>query len=119
MNCYIFLDTETTGVEPGSRVLEIAALATDENGNEIGRVNRLIKPGMKIPPDVLQVNGITQEDIDRDGVDMIDTLKELHELYLSVCDLEPPVCDLETQIVIHNAPYDCGVISWGSVNNFV
>jgi DNA polymerase-3 subunit epsilon len=50
----VFLDTETTGLDPRSEIVEICILESD------GRVlvDRLVRPTIPIPPDATRVHGI-------------------------------------------------------------
>jgi DNA polymerase-3 subunit epsilon len=64
----VILDTETTGLEPGTdKVIELG-LVVFEYGRESGRVGRVLDtynaledPGMEIPPASTAVHGITDE----------------------------------------------------------
>ena len=47
---FIALDVETTGVEPGSRLIELAAIAFDDDGI-IDIFERTVNPGMPLPAD--------------------------------------------------------------------
>jgi len=53
-------DLETTGldVRQGARALEICAVRLD-NGNETGRIDTLLDPGVPIPADASAIHGIT------------------------------------------------------------
>lgn len=88
--CTIF-DTETTGLPydynaPLSdlsnwpRLVQIAWLCFDENGNEIQSKNFIIRPdGFEIPEESSDVHGITTERASEVGSDIIDVLEEFHD----------------------------------------
>jgi DNA polymerase III epsilon subunit-like protein len=65
----IFFDTETTGLpfknEPDHckqpRIVELAAIKTDEHLNEIARFSTLINPQCKLPPEAAKWYDITDD----------------------------------------------------------
>lgn len=60
---YVVLDIETTGFDHRhDRVIEIAA-AHYEYGKKIAEYHSMVNPGKLIPPDVVALTGITQEDV--------------------------------------------------------
>ena len=62
-NPIIFFDLETTGINIASdRIVEIAYLKVDLNGNESSKSLR-INPGIPIPEKVTAIHGITNEDV--------------------------------------------------------
>lgn len=57
--CYVMLDLETTGGSAGhDRITEIA-LVRIENGQETARWSTLVNPGVRIPPFIQQLTGIS------------------------------------------------------------
>lgn len=57
--CYVMLDLETTGGNAvHDRITEIAAVRI-ENGVETGRWSTLVNPGVRIPPFIQSLTGIT------------------------------------------------------------
>ena len=57
--CYVLLDLETTGGNPlDCRITEIAAVRV-ENGQEVARWSTLVNPGMRIPPLIQNLTGIS------------------------------------------------------------
>lgn len=75
-----FYDTETSGLPdfkagPESstqpRVIQIAGIQSDENGNVLNQVNLIINPeqeGFVIPEQASNVHGITTENMNKDGI---------------------------------------------------
>ncbi|RJP92462.1 MAG: 3'-5' exonuclease [Desulfobacteraceae bacterium] len=104
---YLFFDTETTGIPkdynaPVSdiknwpRLVQIAWLVTDKNGNEIKSAEYIIKPnGFSIPEEVAKIHGITNELASRSGVDLKPVLEEI-------------TIDISTAMVLvaHNMKFD-------------
>ena len=67
----VVFDTETTGIEFGrDRIIEIGAVAL-ENGAERGNFNALVRlpAGQMLPTFITELTGITDEQLDREGVD--------------------------------------------------
>ena len=67
----VVFDTETTGIEFGwDRIIEIGAVAL-ENGAERGNFNALVRlpAGQMLPSFITELTGITDEQLDREGVD--------------------------------------------------
>ena len=95
----IAIDVETTGVEPGSRMLELAAIAFDESGAVTDQYVHLVNPGMPIPPDVTKVNGITD--------DMVKNAPTAEKVLNGFFGWLPGKL-----FVGHYAQYDTGIISW-------
>ncbi len=59
----VFFDLETTGLDIGAdKIVEIGLLKVLPNGEEVEMVQR-INPEMKIPQKVIDVHGITNEDV--------------------------------------------------------
>lgn len=60
---YVVLDLETTGTDPLSdEPIEIAAIRFVD-GREQGRFHSLVRPGLNIPPDVLRLTGLSDQDL--------------------------------------------------------
>src|SRR5579883_1402194 len=58
---FVVLDTETTGLRPGShRVIEVAGIRI-KGGEVLGSFSSLVNPGTRIPAFIVQFTGITQE----------------------------------------------------------
>ena len=102
MNYFTF-DCETTGLEPGSRLVELSSIAMNEAGEEIDRFDRLVDPGMPLPADVITVHGLTNADLAGKG----EAEEVLAEWQHWIRSLAP-----EQTGIAHFAPYDMGVLSW-------
>lgn len=62
-NPIIFFDLETTGINiAADRIVEIAYLKVDVNGNESSKTQR-VNPEMPIPEHVTAIHGISNEDV--------------------------------------------------------
>ena len=56
---FTFIDVETTGLSPRTaRVCEVAAISF-RGAERVGTLAELINPGMRIPPEVSRIHGIT------------------------------------------------------------
>ena len=83
---YLFFDTETTGIPanhkaPASdlknwpRLVQIAWLLSEEEGNEVSSAEYIVKPdGFVIPMDAVKIHGITTELAQRSGADLLAVL---------------------------------------------
>jgi DNA polymerase-3 subunit epsilon len=108
---YLFLDTETTGLplrrgRPAAqignwpRLVQVAWLLTDTNGQELAAHSFIIRPnGFVIPDDAVRVHGITTEIARRRGVDVRSALDALSQ-------------DLARArlLIAHNVDFDNGVV---------
>lgn len=80
----LFFDCETTGKAnfkapasaPGQpRIVQLAALLTNDEGDELQSLNLIIRPhGFKIPSEASAIHGITDEIASMMGVDISDAL---------------------------------------------
>lgn len=95
----IVLDTETTGLERGSRTIELAAIMFDEN-DVIDTFETLVNPQMPIPPDATKTHGITDDMVDASPV-MADVIERFNAWRDNV-----------SMVVAHYALYDTGILSW-------
>lgn len=70
---FIAFDTETTGLTAvDGRIVEIAALKFDLNGNILDRFSELVNPQKKIPEDVIRIHHITDDMVaDMPGIDEV------------------------------------------------
>jgi DNA polymerase-3 subunit epsilon len=94
METVAVLDFETTGLSPswGDRPTEIA-VALVRNGRIVDRFQSLMNPGRRIPADVVQLTGITNEMVAREA----SVAKVMRDAALFVG---------RTPIVAHNASFD-------------
>ena len=85
---FLFFDTETTGLprqwkapvedlDNWPRMIQLAWLLYDEDGNEIIRSNDIVKPeGFRIPKAASAIHGITTEKAMEEGVELGDVLRK-------------------------------------------
>jgi len=104
---YLFFDTETTGLprnwrapvtdlDNWPRMVQLAFLFCDREGNQLSSGDYLIKPeGFVIPPDAARIHGISTERATREGAALMTVLQLFHEL----------VSDAEV-LVAHNISFD-------------
>src|SRR5579883_1693339 len=96
---FVIVDTETTGLRPGShRVIEVAGVRI-RGGEVVGSYQSLLNPGVRIPNFIVQFTGITQE--------MLLTAPRPHEA------LPDFLSFVEGAIVVgHNVGFDIGFLSY-------
>lgn len=99
---YCAIDTETTGIEPGSRMVELAAVLFDETGVK-GRFEGLVNPGMPMPHDTTEMNGITDDMLEDEALAV--TVLSAFSLWL------PRPID-EITMIAHYARFDTGILNW-------
>lgn len=111
MNNYLFFDTETTGVPrnykaPSSdtrnwpRLVQLAWILADEEGNRIHDGNLIVKPeGFVIPTDATKIHGITTQKALAEGI----LLKDAISMFKA--DL-----DLANFVVGHNVDFDKKIV---------
>lgn len=102
MTSYVACDVETTGIEPGSRMVELGAVAFDHTGAVQDRFHSMVRPGMPLPADAAAVNGITD--------DMLSSAPDAGEVLRRFVDWVAA----DAVVVAHNAAFDVGVIGWES-----
>lgn len=107
----VFFDTETTGVPlnykaPSSdtnnwpRLVQLAWILTDQEGNRIHMGNLIVKPeGFIIPTDATRVHGITTQRANEEGVPLTEAIEQFK------ADL-----DVATYIVGHNVDFDKKIV---------
>lgn len=94
---FTFLDVETTGASlKFGKVIELAAIRV-ENGQIVEKINTLINPKRRIPKDIEQFNGITQ-----DMVNSAPTFEDIAPDLLSLLE--------DSTLVAHNAAFDYGFL---------
>lgn len=109
----LFFDTETTGKadmrsSPDAahqpRIVQLAALLTDDKGEEMASINLIIKPdGFTIPDEAASIHGITTEIANKYGVGEKVALHVFDHFIIQ-----------STLRVAHNIPFDAFMLSRGS-----
>lgn len=96
---YVFLDTETTGLDPalGHRIVEIAAVEVCNRRLTGRHFHQYVNPGRESDEGALRVHGLTQEFL-RDKPVFQDICREFVEFIDN------------SEVFIHNAPFDTGFI---------
>lgn len=104
---YLFFDTETTGLPKNwkasvndldnwPRLVQIAWLQYDKNGNKISSENFIIKPeGFTIPVEASNIHGISTEKALKEGIALKGVLNDFHNLISK-----------SNHLVAHNMNYD-------------
>jgi len=81
---YCVFDFETTGLDHLTcKILEIGALKVRE-GQPDEQFSCLINWGIPVPENITQITGITQEEIDRDGIDPETAKREFKEFIVGL-----------------------------------
>lgn len=108
---YLFFDTETTGLPKNwkapvtnvanwPRMIQLAWILTDSEGEQIENSSCIIKPeNFTIPYEAAKVHGITTDKANKEGVDLTDTLRHFN-LLIEKADF----------IVAHNIKFDEKII---------
>lgn len=95
---YLFIDTETTGIH-NAKIVELAALLTDEHGKEMSSMNVLINNNVEIPAQVTDIHGITTEMCEDYGIHLNNAL-----------DMFVALHDKAKLVIAHNAQFDIRMI---------
>lgn len=112
MRKFVFFDTETTGlpkqwgakftdINNWPRIIQLAFIVADENGDELFRYKELIKPeGWTMPTDKFWVdNGFTHEENVEKGVEIYSALR-MFQGALKKCDYK----------IAHNVNFDKPIV---------
>jgi DNA polymerase III subunit epsilon len=96
---FVVVDTETTGLRPGShRVIEVAGVRI-RGGEVLDSYQSLLNPGVRIPTFIAQFTGISQE--------MVATAPKSHEVLPDFLHF------VEGAVVVgHNVGFDIGFLSY-------
>jgi DNA polymerase-3 subunit epsilon len=101
----VFFDTETSGLEPETdRIIELAAIRIEQTKNDTlrmaGNMDDFIRlpEGEKLPEKIVNLTGITDELLEKEGLDEIDAV---HDFETLIADTAGPVL-----LVAHNAQFD-------------
>lgn len=97
---YVAVDTETTGLEPGSRLVELGAVAFLSTGDIVDTFEELVQPDMPMPADMDAFHGITDHDLVR-AASASDVLARFHKWLPKGAVL-----------VAHHAPFDVNILGW-------
>lgn len=105
----LFFDTETTGKfnfrgtykdEDQPRVVQLAAVLTDDAGKKLNLFNFIIRPdGFTIPEDVSHIHGITQEAAVEQGICIQDVLPIFENLMLKAHTLVAHNIDFDEKMI--------------------
>ena len=77
---FVVIDTETTGLDPMKHeIIEIGAIKVHKDSSNHDTFQALIKPTKKITPKITSINGITNEMVDKDGIQLKDALEGLRQ----------------------------------------
>ncbi len=99
-NNFVVADLETTGLNANTNeIIEFAAVVSDCKGKIIEEFSMLVKPEEQVPELITGLTGITQKDVDKNGV----TLKVALNKFLEFIKNYP--------IFFHNANFDIGFIN--------
>ena len=110
----IFLDTETTGLDPnqGHRIIEIAAIEFNNRQLTTNKFHSYINPEREIDPAAQEVHGITLEFLNDKPY-----FKDVSSDFITFIE--------DAEIIIHNAPFDVGFLNMelgkiglGKINTF-
>jgi DNA polymerase III epsilon subunit family exonuclease len=103
---FIVFDLERTGLNAGTHeIIEIGAIKVNKNSNHHDSFQYLIKPKKKIPKRATEINGITQEMVDRDGRDSGEVIKEFIEFVG------------ELRLVAFNADFDMDFLKFSAAEH--
>jgi DNA polymerase-3 subunit epsilon len=96
----LFLDTETTGLDPrqGHRIIEIAGVEMVNRRLTGNRFHRYLNPDREIDAGAMQVHGLTSEFL------------QDKPRFSDICD-ELIIFMQGAELVIHNAPFDLGFLN--------
>jgi exodeoxyribonuclease X len=92
----LVVDFETTGVKWPYHAVEVAWIELDRNFQEISSRSSLIKPPVRIPAEVTEIHGITNDDIA--------DAPSLDEFLIEECG--NPFENEHVGFIAHNAPFD-------------
>ncbi len=98
---FIVFDLETTGLSPAfHRIVEIGAIRFRADGTELAQLNQLVNPLCRIPAEVTQIHGITDE--------MVRGMPSIDAVLPQFLDF---ITGPDTILLAHNASFDVGFIS--------
>lgn len=96
---FIAFDTETTGMWAAShKIVEISAVKFSLNQQETEIFDFLVNPKRKIPADVIEIHGITD--------DMVETAPDIKTVLSKFIEF----CGDDSILIAHNAPFDISFV---------
>lgn len=96
---FIVLDLETTGLNPlKDEIIEFGVIRVSLDSNTHDTFQTLVKAERKVPQEITYITGITQEMVDREGIELRDALAQFVEFIG------------ELPIVTFNAEFDMGFV---------
>ncbi|MBX7212410.1 MAG: DEAD/DEAH box helicase family protein [Thermoflexales bacterium] len=98
MRTLVSLDIETTGLDPERDSIIEIGLVVFEGPRIVSEFSQIVDPGRPIPPKIVELTGITDDMVAREGASLSYALRETQK----VCGLHP--------IVGHNIAFDLGFL---------
>ena len=93
-------DLEATGVDTGTaRIIEVGLFRFEVDGSSQALVDRLVDPGVPVPPQVTELTGISSDDLAANGGSPAEVLAETRAAIDALVEEGVP-------IVLYNANYD-------------
>lgn len=98
----LFVDTETTGLDKRSYLVQLACILTEEDGTLRGSCNLIVKPdGYEIPSQAAAIHGITTAIAGKAGVPLAVAISLFNNFALQCKD---------GKLIAHNIKFDRGII---------
>jgi DNA polymerase-3 subunit alpha/DNA polymerase-3 subunit epsilon len=99
---FLFVDTETTGLSPTSRIVSVSWAVFDGSQTQISCQHHLVQPiGFTIPASATRVHGITTDRAQRTGLPLQTVLQALNA---DINSCKPSLC------VGHNISFDLPIL---------
>jgi DNA polymerase-3 subunit epsilon len=93
-------DTETTGVDVEEDRIVSAAIVVQDSPGGRPRIRRwLVNPGVPVPPEAVEVHGLTEDHLQRNGRWPAPVMEEIARALAEQCAAARP-------LVVMNAPFD-------------
>jgi len=97
---YLFFDTETSGWPPQGRLVQIAAMVTNEDGKGLLSMDLLVTPvGFEIPEKAVAIHGITTEKAMAEGYQLRSVIRMFSKFVL-----------FSDVVIAHNIQFDMRVL---------
>jgi DNA polymerase-3 subunit epsilon len=80
-NKVIYLDVETSGIDPQKHAIVQVAWITEVDGRQTGEGNLLVQPPLEaaVDPDAMAIHGITQAELNESGVSVTSAVTTLRD----------------------------------------